>query len=96
MFYLNSKHPKNRFTCEIEKDKSLTFLDINVYRGYNKFEISVHHKSTFSGIYINYVSFIGTQYKSSLITTLSFRFFTIISNYHKLDEDIVKLKSVLR
>ena len=96
MFYLNPKHPNNRFTCEIEKDKSLTFLDINVYSGYNKFEISVQHKPTFSGISINYVSFIATQFKSSLITTLPFRIFTIISDYHKLDEEIVKLKSVLR
>ena len=29
LFYLNSKHPNIRFTCEIEKDRSLAFLDIN-------------------------------------------------------------------
>ena len=33
--YLNSKHPNTTFTCEIEKDKSLAFLDIDVYRGNN-------------------------------------------------------------
>ena len=26
------------FLCEIEKDRYLEFLDINVYRGNNKFE----------------------------------------------------------
>ena len=32
----------------------------------------------------------------SLITTLFYRSFIIFSNYHKLREEIVKLKSVLR
>ena len=49
--------------------------------GKNKFETSVHRKSTFSGVY--------TEYKSSLITTLLYRSFTIVSNYHKLQEEIV-------
>ena len=96
MFYLNSKHTNIRFTCEIEKDRFLAFLDINVYRGTNKFETSVHCKSTFSGVYTNYTSFIATEYKSSLITTLLYRSFTIVSDYHKLHEETVKLKSVLR
>ena len=61
-----------------------------------KFETSVHRLSTFSGVYTNYRSFIGTEYKSSLITTLLYRSFTLVSNYHKLHEEIVKLKSVLR
>ena len=72
------------------------FLKTLPYRGNNKFETSVHRKSTFSGIYTNYRSFIATGYKRSLITTLLYRSFTIISDYHKLQEEIVKLKSVLR
>ena len=96
LFYLNSKHTNIRFTCEIEKDRPLAFLDINVYRVNNKFETSVHHKSTFSGVYTNYRSFIATEYKSSLITALLYRSFTIVSDYHKLHDEIVKLKSVLR
>ena len=95
MLFLNSKHPNIRFTCEIEKDRSLAFLDINVYRGNNKFETSVHHKSTSSGVYTNYESFISTEYKSSLSTTLLYRSFTIVCDHHKLHEEIVKLKSEL-
>ena len=96
LFYLNSKHRNIRFTYEIEKDRPLAFLDINVYRGNNKFETSVHHKSTFSGVYTTYRSFIATEYKNSFITTLLYRSFTIVSDYHKLHKEIVKLKSVLR
>ena len=94
LFYSNFQNPNIRFTCEIEKDRSLTFLDIDVYRGNNKFETSVHRKSTFSGVYTNYRSFIATEYKSSLITTLLYRSFTIVSNYRKLHEEIVKLNEV--
>ena len=96
LFSLNCKHPNIRFSCEIEKDRSLASLDTDVDRGNNKFETSVHRKSTFSGVYTNYRSFIATEYKSSLITTLLYRSFTIVSDYHKLHEEIVKLKSVLR
>ena len=94
LFDLNSKHKNIRFTCEIEKDRYLEFLDINVYKGNNKFETSVHRKLTFSGVYTNYRSFIATEY--SLITTLLYRSFTIVSDYNKLHEEIVKLKSVFR
>ena len=95
LFYLNSKHPNIIFTYEIEKDRCLVFLDINVYRGNNKFE-TVHRKSTFSGVYTYYKSFIATEYKSSLIATLLHRSFAIASDYHKLHEEIVKSKPVLR
>ena len=47
-------------------------------------------------MYTNYRSFNATEYKSSLITTLLYRSFTIISDYNKLHEEVVKLKSVLR
>ena len=95
LFYLNFKHPNIIFTYEIEKDRCLVFLDINVYRGNNKFE-TVHRKSTFSGVYTYYKSFIATEYKSSLIATLLHRSFAIASDYHKLHEEIVKSKPVLR
>ena len=37
-----------------------------VYWSIDIVETSVHHKSTFSGIYTNYRPFIATDYKSSL------------------------------
>ena len=78
------------------RKRFLAFLGINAYRGNNKFGTSVHRKSTFSGIYTNYKSFTATECKSSVITTLLYWSFTIVSDYHKLHEETVKLKSVLR
>ena len=54
LLYLNSSHSNIGFTCEIEKDRSLAFLDINVYRRNNKLETSVHCKS-------NLMEFIPTK-----------------------------------
>ena len=48
---VNTKHPNNKFTSEIKNSKFLAFLDIKVNRGHNKFETSVHLKSTFSATY---------------------------------------------
>ena len=42
LFYLNSKHLNIILTCNIEKDRSLAFLGLNVYRGNNKFDTLVH------------------------------------------------------
>ena len=95
LFYLNCKHSNIRFTSEIEKDRPPAFLDVDVYRSNNKFETSVHRKTTLSGVYTNCRSVIATEYQSSLITTLLYRSFTSF-NYHKLHEEIEKLNSMLR
>ena len=42
LFYLNRNHPNIRFTFAIEKDRSVAFLDTDVYRGNNKFETSFY------------------------------------------------------
>ena len=58
--YLSSKHPNIRFTFEEEKNDTLAFLDVNVYRDADKFSSSVHRKETFSGVYTNFRSFLPT------------------------------------
>ena len=96
LFHLNCKHPNITFTCEIEKDRSLVFLDIDVYKVNNKSETWAQSKSTFSRVYTNYTSISATGYKRSLITTMSYKSFIIVSDYQKLHQEIVKLNSVLR
>ena len=66
------------------RNRALAVLGIGVSRGNHKFKRSVHRKSTFSGVYTNYRSFIATQYKNSLIYKFLYRSFTIVSDYHKL------------
>ena len=54
--YLNSKHQNISFTCEIENNNSLPFLDVNICRNSNKFDTKVFRKSTFTGLGTSFFS----------------------------------------
>ena len=75
--YLNKQHKNIKFTSEIEKNGSLSFLDIKISRENNKFVTSVYRKPTFSGVFTNFESFIPDIYKHALTETLLHR----ISDY---------------
>ena len=92
--YLNSRHKNIEFTYEEEDDNSLTFLDVLISRKDNRFETSVYKKKTFSGVYVNFKSFLPMDYKHGLLFTLLFRAYKLSSNYSKLHEEIVKLKTI--
>ena len=57
---MNAKHPNIHFKFEIANQNSFSFLDINIIRNTEKkaFETSAYRKSTFSGIFTNFKSFI--------------------------------------
>ena len=59
--YPNKQHKK--LPSEIEENGSLSFLDIKVSRGNNKFVTSVFRKPTFTGVFTNFESFIPDIYK---------------------------------
>jgi hypothetical protein len=92
--YLSSKHPNIRFTMEEEKNNVLPFLDVNVYRDADRFSSSVHRKETFSGVYMNFRSFLPTTYKSGLLSTLLYRAYSISSSFNSLHEEVEKLKKI--
>ena len=78
--YLNSKHANIKFTIEREKDKKLPFLDILISSKIEYFETSVYRKDTFSGLFMNFKSFLPKTYKLGLISTLIDRVFKIAHN----------------
>ena len=53
--YMNSRHPNIQFTCEVESNNKISFLDISV--------TSLYGKKTFSGVYLNFNSFLPMDYK---------------------------------
>ena len=57
---MNAKHLNIRFIFEIENQNSFSFLDIKIIRNTEKkpFETSVHRKSTVSGVFTNFNSFL--------------------------------------
>ena len=92
--YFSSKHPNIRFTFELEKDNTLPFLDVNIFRDASKFSTSVHRKMTFSGVYTHFRSFMLDTYKRGLVSTLLYRSYMINSSYISLHDEIEKLKII--
>ena len=66
--YLNTRH-NIKFTIEKEKDK-LPFLDILINNNVSDLQTSVFHKKTYTGLLLNYFSFVHNCYKLGLIKTL--------------------------
>ena len=89
--YLNSRHPNIKFTCEIEQDNKLSFLDIQIHRHLGSFETSVFRKSTFTGLGQNFLSFSPKLYKLNAVRTLITRAFNVCSNYVNFHHDITFL-----
>lgn len=92
--YLSSQHPNIKFTYELETDNTLPFLDVNVFRDADRFSSTVHRKSTFSGVYSNFKSFMPETYKRGLVSTLLYRAYSISSNYQCLHKEIENLKMI--
>ena len=92
--YFSSKHPDIKFSIEKEEDSCLPFFDINFFRENDKFATNVYRKKTFSGVYMNFKSFIPETCKIRLIKSL-FRCFSLCSDFIKFHHEIDKLKSIL-
>ena len=50
---MNEKHKNMKFSIETEINRSLSFLDVKIFRENNKFVTSVFTKETFNGVYTN-------------------------------------------
>ena len=92
--YLNKCHPNMKFSIEEEKNRKLSFLDVEVSRDRNKFSNTVYSKPTFSGIYTHVDSFLPTIYKCCMIYTLVFRCFSICSNWTNYHNELVFLDEI--
>ena len=56
--YMNKQHRCIKFTSETEQNNTFAFLDINITRQNNQLKTSFYRKSTFSGIFTHYESYI--------------------------------------
>ena len=59
----------------------MLFLYILITRINNGFKTFVYHKLVFSGVYLNFNSFICKQYKVGLIFTLLFPTLSVVSDF---------------
>ena len=92
--FLNSKHINMNFSKEIENNSCLSFLDICITKE-ETFKTSIYRKPTFSGIYLNFKSFVPFIYKKGLIFCLLHRVYSICSDWKIIHHEINVLKCML-
>ena len=65
---------------ELEENHEIPFLDVHIKRNLNNFTTTVHHKTTFTGLYTKRDPFTPRKYKINLICTLTYRCLRIRSS----------------
>ena len=94
--FLNNRHPNIKFTIEKQINHSIAFLDVFI-SGINNQNLTLqtYHKSTYTGLLLNFKSFTSFSYKISLIKCLIDRSFKICNNWNSFHNDIGNIKSNL-
>ena len=89
-------HPNIKFTIEKQINNSIAFLDVFI-SGINNQNLTLqtYHKLTYTGLLLNFQSFISFSYKISLIKDLLDRSFKICNNWNSFHNDIESIKSTL-
>ena len=64
---INQIHNNVKFAYELENNKQLPFLDVNVYNSKEKLELSICRKSTHTRLYNTWSGLAPTKYKINLI-----------------------------
>ena len=95
LVYLNAKHPNIKFTMETEQQNELPFLNVLISSNNGNFETSVYRKMTFTGLFMNYRSFLPETYKLGLISTLIDRIYKISMNREIFNFEFKKVKEFL-
>ena len=87
-------HPKIKFTVEKEQNNCFNFLGVKVIREDNVFTTSVYRKSSFSGVYTHFDSYMPLTFKFNLVSTIIFCSFTICTDMPKSHPEICKIKDI--
>ena len=93
--YLNSKHPNINFTCELETEGKISFLDCNINKNSGNFSTSVYRKSSFSGLGLSFFSFSWYRFKLNSVKSLLNRAYHICSNFGSLHDEFLFLTNFL-
>ncbi|CAF0998010.1 unnamed protein product, partial [Didymodactylos carnosus] len=95
---LNKFHPSIKFTYEIEQNDQLPFLDVNVIRtnDHTKFETTVFRKNTFTGLMINWSSFVPIEYKKAAVVSMVQRALSICSSYSLLAKEFENIRQITK
>ena len=90
--YVNSKHNSISFTSEFEIDNSLPFLDILITKEFGSLSTNVFRKETYTGLGLNYDSYVPYLFKINSIKTLLHRAYNICNSWHNFHCELEKLR----
>ena len=88
----NSRHINVKFTMETEVNKVIPFLDVLIDNCNNILNATTYHKSTYSGLLLNFDSFTSPFYITSLIKCLIVRPYKINNIWASFHNDVTKIK----
>ena len=84
-----------KFSIETEISRSLSFLNVRIFRENKRFVTSAFRKDTFSGVCTSFISFIPLEYKFDLVPTLLNYYFHLYSDFSNFLHEVDKLKKIL-
>lgn len=80
-----------QFTFEQASNNQFQFLDIKFQYVDGKLETGIFTKSTDTGLYFDYSSFVPDLYKKSVVKTLVYRAYKLCSNWKLFDKEICRI-----
>ena len=93
---INNRHPNVKFTIEKQINHSIAFLDAFISDINNRnHSLQKYHKSTYTGLLLNFKSFTSFSYKISLVICLIDWSFKICNNWNSFHNDTENIKSNL-
>ena len=91
--FLNNRHPNIKFIGEKQINHSIAFLDVfNSGINNQNLTFQTYHKSTHTGLLLNFKSFTSFSYENSLIKFLIDRSFKICNNMKSFHNNIENIK----
>ena len=84
--FLNNRHPNIKFPIQTQHNHSIAFLNVFI-SGINNQNLA-HHKSTSTGLLLNFKSFTLFSYNINLIKSQIDRSFKICPNWNSFHNDI--------
>ena len=96
--FLNNKHPSIKFTIEKQVNHSIAFPSLRVFISVinnQNLTLQIYHKSTYTGLLLNFKSFTSFSYEICLIKCLIDRLFKICNKWRSFHNDIENIKSNL-
>ena len=89
---LNESHPSISLTMELEENKKLPFLGMEIIRNGTRLDTKVYKKPTDTGLLLHQQSHVDVKYKHTLLKTMLNRAFRLSSSWQLFHEECERLK----